>query len=109
MSKPQISSGHIRSYFARTEVNERIRQMHSVLDLPGHELIAKPRESMRKLCDYVGITCEDAYIEACTKLLYEHPSITRNHVEWTEEQKRLVQQEIEKYPFLRRYTFHSNP
>ena len=99
----------IRGYFGRTEAIDRIRKTYDVLDLPGHELVQQPKQSMQKLCDYLEIICEEDYIEACAKLLYGEPSITRNHVVWTDEQKRWVQQEIDKYSFLRRYSFESYP
>ena len=99
----------IPGYFGRTEAIDRIRKTYDVLDLPGHELIQQPKQSMQKLCDYLDIICEEDYIEACAKLLYGEPSITRNHVVWTDEQKRWVQQEIDKYSFLRRYSFESYP
>ena len=99
----------ITGYFGRTEAIDRIRKAYDVLDLPGHELIQQPKQSMQKLCDYLDIICEEDYIEACAKLLYGEPSITRNLVVWTDEQKRWVQQEIDKYSFLRRYSFESYP
>ena len=109
VDKPESLSTFIQNYFGRTEANERIRQKYDVLDLPGHELVQQPKQSMQKLCDYLDIICEEDYIEACAKLLYGEPSITRNHVVWTDEQKRWVQQEIDKYSFLRRYSFESYP
>ena len=64
---------------------------------------------MRKLCDFLEIPCEEEYLDACTKLLRNKPSFTRNLVVWTEEQKNRVYDLIEKTSFLMNYTFESIP
>ena len=99
----------VTGYFERTEAIARIRDAYDVLDIPGDELVQQPQASMRKICRYVGITCERDFIDACADLLYGEPSITRHLVEWDEEDKLRIQQEIDRFPFLQHYSFDSFP
>ena len=99
----------IKGYFGRTEAIARVRKAYDVLDIPGDELVQAPQATMREICRYVGITCEQDYIDACADLLYGEPSITRHLVEWDEEDKRRIQREIDRFPFLQQYSFDSNP
>ena len=99
----------IRQYFERMEVNERLRQKYgdAVLHLPSKGFVLTPKKSLMKLCEFLGITCEEDYLEACAKIMYGTPSVTRNHLVWTKEQKRWVHEEIQKYSFLKEYNFDS--
>ena len=76
-----------------------------LLDVVGLELVRRPAETMRKICDFIEITCSEDYIQACAEVVDPNPSITRNYVVWTKEQKNRVYSEIEQYPFLADYTF----
>ena len=107
--KKEDLDSFISGYFGRTEAIARIRDAYDVLDIPGDELVQQPQASMRKICRYVGITCEQDYIDACADLLHKKPSITRRLVEWDEEGKRKIQQEIDRFPFLKHYSFDSFP
>ena len=97
----------IASYFKLAEANQRIRQLYgdAVIDIPGHETVLRPRETIQKLCDHLGVLCSEEYIEKCSKILYGTPSVTRNAVVWTDEQKTRVTQMMEKYPFLKDFSF----
>ena len=102
-------NGVITRYFARVEVNERLRQKYgdAILDLPSRGFVLTPKESMMRLCEFLGITCEEDYLQACANIMHSTPSVTRNLVVWTEEQMRWVQEEIQKYSFLKECNFDS--
>ena len=51
------------------------------------------------------MTCSEEYIEKCSKILYGAPSVTRNKIVWTEEQKQRVTEQMKKYPFLKDFSF----
>ena len=78
-----------------------------MIDLPSRSFVLKPKESLMKLCDFLGITCDEDYLEACAKILHGTPSITRDKVVWTDKQKQWVHNEIQKYSFLKGYDFES--
>ncbi|KAL9961619.1 hypothetical protein ACROYT_G030601 [Oculina patagonica] len=97
----------IAYYFKMADANQRVRERYgdAVLDIPGHETVLRPREALQRLCDHLGVTCSDDYIEKCSKILYGAPSVTRNNVVWTLEQKYRVTKMMKDYPFLKEYSF----
>lgn len=107
VNNPQQLDNAINSYFKLAAANQRVREIYgdAVIDIPGHETVLKPKETIQKLCDHLGVLCSDEYIEKCRKILYRTPSVTRNTVVWTEEQKQRVTQMIKKYPFLKEFSF----
>ena len=100
---------NINLFIRRAEAAKRLKQKYgsSVLSLPSHGFLFHPKEYMRKLCDFLEVPCEEEYLDACSKLLRNKPSVTRTLVVWTEEQKKRVYDFIDKTPFLKSYTFQS--
>ena len=80
-----------------------------MIDIPGHETVLRPRETIQKLCDHLGVTCSNEYLDKCSKIMYGTPSVTRDTVVWTEEQKTRVTQMMNRLPFLKDYTFDEYP
>ena len=80
-----------------------------MLDIPGHETVLRPKETLKRLCDHLGVTCSEDYFEKCSKLMYGTPSVTRDKVVWTDEQIRRVTKMMKSYPFLKDYSFDKYP
>jgi len=101
----------INYYSVLAAANQRVREKYgdAVLDIPGHETVLRPKETLQRLCDHLGVTCSEDYLRRCSKVLYGTPSVTRNTVVWTEEQKERVTRITKKYPFLRDYSFDKYP
>ena len=101
----------IEFYFKMAASNQHVRERHgdAVLDIPGHETVLRPKETLQRLCDHLGVTCSEDYFEKCSKILYGAPSFTRNTVVWTEEQKERVTRIMKKYPFMKEYSFDKYP
>lgn len=97
------------SYFANVESAQKLHECgkFEVIDIYGHEIISQPQKNLRKLCNFLEVACDRDYIDACSKLLYSKPSITRNSVVWTKEQIRRVTMEMKKYSFMEPYSFSS--
>ena len=98
-------------YFIMAASNQRVRERYgdAVLDIPGYETVLRPKETLQRLCDHLGVTCSEDYFEKCSKILYGAPSVTRNKVVWTNEQKQRVTKIMKKYPFLKGYSFVKYP
>ncbi|KAL9971631.1 hypothetical protein ACROYT_G017822 [Oculina patagonica] len=98
----------INKYFELVAANQRVRERYgdAVIDIPGHETVLRPKETLLRLCDHLQVTCSEDYIEKCSKVLYGTPSVTRDKVVWTEEQKARVTEMIKKYPFMKQYSFY---
>ena len=107
VNRPGAIDNAIKSFFELIETNERIRQLYgeAVLDVLSHELILKPRETMTTICAFLGVACSDDYLGQAEKILFGKPSNTRNTVSWTQDQKNRVKKEMQKYSFLRTFTF----
>ena len=89
MNGSVILEDWIELYFNLTKASQRVRERFgdAVIDIPGHETILRPKETLQKLCDHLGVTCMEDYVEKCSKILYGAPSVTRNKIVWTDEQK----------------------
>ena len=81
---------------------------YPILDVYSRDLIAKPRETLQKLCDYLNVSCYDDFVKSTIKILYSKPSKTRYSVDWTKKQRKRVTNEIRKIKFLKSYfSFYS--
>ena len=109
-NKVQLDN-QIASYFKMAASNQLVRERYgtAVLDIPGHETVLRPKETLQRLCDHLGVTCSEDYFEKCSKILYGTPSFTRDTVVWTEEQKERVTKLMKKYPFMKEYSFNKYP
>lgn len=101
----------INFYFRMAFANQRIKERYgdAVLDIPGHEMVLRPAETLHKLCDHLRVTCSDDFIKKCSSILYGSPSVTRNLVVWTKEQKARVTKMMKTVSFLKDYSFDKYP
>lgn len=101
----------IKSYFSLAAANQRIRERYgnAVIDIQGHNTVLKPRETLQRLCDHLGVTCSEDYFEKCSSILFGVPSVTRDKVVWTKEQKEQVTKQIKNFSFLKEYSFDEYP
>ena len=101
----------IRSYFQKTQPVLKLHEMskYPILDVYSRDVIAKPRETLHKLCDFLGVTCYTEFVDLALKIIYSKPSKTRRSVKWTKEQIERVTNEMSKYQFLKsQFSFDSD-
>ena len=101
----------IGQYFELAASNQRVKERYrdAVLDIPAHETVLRPRETLQRLCDHLGVTCSEDYFEKCSKVMYGRPSVTRDKVVWSDEQIKRVTEMMKSYPFLKDYSFDKYP
>jgi len=101
----------ITHYFNLAASNQRVRERYgnAVIDIPGHETVLRPKETLQRLCDHLGVTCSEDYFEKCSKLMYGTPSVTRDKVVWSDEQIKRVTGMMKSYPFLKDYSYDGYP
>jgi len=87
----------------------RERYGNAVIDIPGHETVLRPKDTLQKLCDHLGVTCSEDYLEKCGKIMYSTPSVTRDKIIWTDEQKSRITAMMKNYPFLKDFSFNEYP
>ena len=78
-----------------------------VLDVHSMDLMKNPRETLRKICDFLEITCTKKYLEDCASIVNPVPSQTRQFFTWTEKQLNRVQMSIKNHSFLQSYSFEN--
>ena len=96
-----------QNYFDMAEGCNKARKAFpgNVLDVPGMEMVKNPMETLRKVCQFLEITCTEQYLLDCAATVDPVPSITRHFIEWTSEQKNTVYDMMKKYPFFEGYSF----
>lgn len=79
------------------------------MDISSDELTFNSRETLRKICSFLDVTCYDSYLNKVERLLNDYSTRTRNLVAWREEDKDLITSEMAKYSFLQSFTFEDIP
>ena len=110
--RPQVNAleeldTKIRAYFSMAEGCQMAREAFpgSVIDVPSIEIVKNPVETLRKICQFLKITCTEEYLLDCAATVDPVPSITRDFIEWTAEQKSKVYDMMANYSFLEGYSF----
>lgn len=100
---------HIQTYFVLQKAIVEATKTYNldVIEIHGKDLLSDPKGTLLKICRSLGVTCSDKYLEICNNKLYKSESKTRHMLEWTEEQLKMIQQNIDKYSNLKDYNFHS--
>ncbi|KAI6656433.1 hypothetical protein LOD99_1229 [Oopsacas minuta] len=76
-----------------------------LLTLYNEDLISNPKLFIRRMCNHMGIYCNDYYIEKTSAKAFSSVTRSRYSVEWKQDAKNLVDTAIRNYPFLNRYSF----
>ena len=100
----------IERYFELADATQFVK-LHckdAVIDIPAHEMLLRPKETLQKLCDHLGVSCPKNYVEKCRGVL-RAPSVTRDKVLWTNEQVERVAKMMKGYDFLEGYSFDELP
>jgi len=107
VNAPDELESTIRSYFTMAEGSNRAREAFpgSVIDIPSMEIVKNPAETLRRICQFLEIACTEQYLQDCAATVDPVPSITRNFIEWTTEQKNTVYGMMTKYSFFEGYSF----
>ena len=52
------------------------------INVVSMDAVKKPAETLRKICDFLEITCTEKYIQDCAAIVDPVPSITRHRIVW---------------------------
>lgn len=75
------------------------------MNVVSMDAVKKPAETLRKICDFLDVTCSEKYILDCAAIVDPVPSITRHRIVWKDEQINSVYEMMRKFPFYDRFTF----
>ena len=106
---PEIIDDKTKQYFHWAEGSNKARLAFpgQVIDIPSIEIVKQPAETLRKICAFLKITCSKEYIQDCAATVDPVPSITRDFVEWTKEQKARVYEQMKRFSFFKGYSYDS--
>ena len=107
VNAPEELEANIRNYFTMAEGSNKARETFpgNVIDIPSMEIVKNPAETLRRICQFLEITCTEQYLKDCGATVDPVPSITRDFIEWTTEQKNTVYNMMKHYPFFEGYSF----
>jgi len=78
-----------------------------IITIQHEDLVTKPKEILKKLCTFLGMSCTEEYLNDCASIVFDSPSKTRQKVEWSDETISIVEARIAKIPFIHGYSFDS--
>ena len=97
--------------FALLDINDKLRQIYGerVLDVFIYDSVPKQRETLRKICTFLEIYCDDTFSSGIETLFGDDiTSRPRDQVEWREEDKDLIENYMKKFDFLQPFSFDSS-
>lgn len=88
------------------ELVERLQP--DILEVHNVDFVLRTKETLLRICNFLGLECNDDYLELCDRAVYNKPSRSRTAVVWTKGCRDSVDDLIQTYPFFSRYSFSSN-
>lgn len=67
------------------------------------DYIARPQTELAGLCDYLGLTADQKYLDDCATIVFHSPRKSRSTVNWPNEKIIEVQKRAKAFSFLDRY------
>jgi len=98
----------IRLYFQLCQVNEKISRhagSANVLTLKHEDIIAGPEEVLKRICNFLNLPANSEWLMACAEIVADNPSRTRQQVNWTLENREIINSQIDCFEFLTGYRF----
>lgn len=104
MTKQDGRELRARHYVELTELMGEIRaagwEPH---DVHLEDLVADPRGELGRVCEFLELEADTAYLDACAELVSDSPSESRHGRDWRPADVRALEQLIERTPWLARY------
>ena len=109
INETQRLDEEIGKYFTLVQINSRFMTHleDSIHLIHSSQLIKEPRKTLVGVCEFLHVNCDDQYFEDCSSIIYKEGTKTRHDVVWTDEQKHLVNEKLQKYPSLKGYNFEN--
>ena len=98
----------VEDYFRRCAT---VRQLRTQLpeqdwyDIRHEALVADSPEQLRRLCLFLGQSCDEGYLQDCASVVFASPHQSRGAAPWTRDLIRRVQERMADFAFLQDYTF----
>jgi len=98
-----------REFFERFDAMQQLlaRRQFDVYTLRYEDLLEDPAKELDKLIRWLGVDSDPTWCEACCKHLYRNPHKSRTNYPWSAAEIADLTARIERYDFLRGYTFEN--
>ncbi len=99
----------IGGYFKRVEFVNNLKEsgQYQVFDIYHEEFIKNPKEILKNLICFFDLDPYENYLNSCAEIIFKKPNKSRTKIEWPEDLISFVQTQINRYDFLKSYTFIS--
>jgi hypothetical protein len=107
---PKGLKREIGYYFERCTTIQSVKMTFgdkNLLHLFHEDFLADPQNNLKMVCDFLNVKSHQDYLEACGKIVIKRSHKTRLSVGWTRELVDLVNDQLPKYPWLKRYSYDS--
>lgn len=97
-----------KGYFRRCSKVNRLKERidpSRILEVRHESLIGNSRYEIMRICHFLGLEPLDDYVADCMSIIYEKPNRSRLSIQWTGRQIDDVREGMEKFQFLKGYTF----
>ena len=107
INDPYHLDKQIGKYFFLAATNSQLKSSlpGAVYDIHSSELIKEPTTTLLRICQFLHVTCDQQYIEDCSRIIFPQATKTRYNVVWTDRQKDLVKEKLQRISFLKNYSF----
>jgi len=75
------------------------------LDVRHEALIAEPKDHLRRICEFLGVSAGEEYLEACASIVFRDPRRSRFDVAWSPQLVQRVEGLCGQYEHLSGYDF----
>jgi hypothetical protein len=96
------------AYIGRlAEINDAVIAAgeYTVLTVRQESVIEGPERELGRMCEFLGVEAEPAYLEACAAIVFPSPKRTRELLDWSPAQIAAVEQVIDRHSFFDGYAF----
>jgi hypothetical protein len=84
------------------ETKNRVRE-EDWIEVHNEDLITHPKKTISKVVKFLGQEPNEHHLHLCKQSVFSKPRQTRKSIDWFPAEVELVNNEIKKYDFLRRY------
>lgn len=99
----------IETYFRQCETLKRVKDQVSDMDWVdwfqcSHEgFIRSTKKSLRRICQFLGVSCTEGYLNDCEGIVFDSPSHSRKKISYTSEQLVNINERMSCFPRLFQY------
>ena len=91
-----------------TDLKRRVPSSR-ILDGRHEDMVAEPRNYLRRACEFLGLESDEDYLDSCAGIMFKSPHQSRQQIEWPQEMIDGVAERIAAYDFLDGYSYQDDP